>query len=162
MSDLLSALPTLAIDAGPSAAAWPARLKEELQAVIALVKLNKQRDAEWFTIAPAPEGRGGPRGACWIGRAWTFYKGLRYEVAFEVILGVGYPTAPMEILVPELEYRTVKMYRGGRICTDSHFEPAWQRNSPHWGIAHGLALGLAPWLAVEVPLLADAGALAPR
>ena len=156
MTDVLVTLPALTVNAGPTEVDWPARFKEELRAVIALVRQNKQRDEEWFTVTPESNG------LRWNGRCWSYFKGLRYEVNFEIIIGVGYPTAPLEILVPDLEGRTVKMYRGGRICTDSHFEPAWQRNAPRFGVAHGLALGLAPWLAVEIPLLADAGVIAPR
>lgn len=29
--------------------------------------------------------------------------------------------------------------------------------SPRFGIAHALCLGLAPWLAAEVPILVDSG-----
>jgi hypothetical protein len=31
-----------------------------------------------------------------------------------------------------------------------HFTPLWAKNVPKFGIAHALALGLAPWLAAEV------------
>lgn len=31
-----------------------------------------------------------------------------------------------------------------------HFKPLWAKNCPKFGIAHALALGLAPWLAAEV------------
>lgn len=31
--------------------------------------------------------------------------------------------------------------------------------SPRFGIAHALCLGLAPWLAAEVPILVDSGVL---
>lgn len=30
-------------------------------------------------------------------------------------------------------------------------------NSPRFGIAHALCLGLAPWLAAEIPILVDSG-----
>lgn len=30
-------------------------------------------------------------------------------------------------------------------------------DSPRFGIAHALCLGLAPWLAAEVPILVDSG-----
>lgn len=29
--------------------------------------------------------------------------------------------------------------------------------SPRFGIAHALCLGLAPWLAAEIPILVDSG-----
>jgi ufm1-conjugating enzyme 1 len=52
--------------------------------------------------------------------------------------------------------------RGGIICTTDHFAPLWAKNVPHFGLAHALALGLAPWLAVEVPALIAAGKIAYR
>lgn len=38
-----------------------------------------------------------------------------------------------------------------------HFKPLWAKNSPHFGIAHALCLGLAPWLAAELPFLVESG-----
>jgi hypothetical protein len=32
------------------------------------------------------------------------------------------------------------MYRGGKICQTVHFKPLWGKNSPHFGIAHALAV----------------------
>ena len=49
------------------------------------------------------------------------------------------------------------MYRGGKICLTIHFKPLWAKNSPHFGVAHALCLGLAPWLAAEVPYLVETG-----
>ncbi|KHN08214.1 Ubiquitin-fold modifier-conjugating enzyme 1, partial [Glycine soja] len=49
------------------------------------------------------------------------------------------------------------MYRGGKICLTVHFKPLWAKNCPRFGIAHALCLGLAPWLAAEVPILVDSG-----
>ena len=49
--------------------------------------------------------------------------------------------------------------RGGKICLTIHFNPLWQRNSPRFGIAHAIALGLGPWLAAEVPDLVGKGIL---
>lgn len=63
------------------------------------------------------------------------------------------PQAPPELALPSLEGKTEKMYRGGKICLDSHFRPLWARNVPHFGIAHAMALGMGPWLAVEIPSL---------
>ena len=34
--------------------------------------------------------------------------------------------------------------------------------SPHFGVAHAMCLGLAPWLAAEVPHLVETGALAAK
>ena len=69
----------------------------------------------------------------------------------------SYPSAPPELTLPELDGKTQKMYRGGKICTDTHFKPLWAKNAPRFGIAHALALGLGPWLAAEVPFLIAEG-----
>jgi ufm1-conjugating enzyme 1 len=50
----------------------------------------------------------------------------------------------MELALPELDGKTPKMYRGGKICQDIHFAPLWQKNSPKFGIAHALATGVCP------------------
>ncbi|KAL1240673.1 Ubiquitin-fold modifier-conjugating enzyme [Trichinella spiralis] len=61
----------------------------------------------------------------------------------------------------ELDGLTPKMFRGGKICLSDHFKPLWSRNVPKFGIAHAFALGLAPWLAVEVPELAQKDCIKP-
>jgi len=58
--------------------------------------------------------------------------------------------------------KTAKMYRGGKICLTIHFKPLWAKNAPHFGVAHALCLGLAPWLAAEVPHLVETGAVRHR
>ena len=60
-----------------------------------------------------------------------------------------YPATAPEIELPELDGKTAKMYRGGKICLTIHFKPLWAKNQPHFGIAHALCLGLAPWMAAE-------------
>lgn len=60
-------------------------------------------------------------------------------------------------MLPELDGKTAKMYRGGKICLTDHFKPLWTRNVPKFGIAHAMALGLGPWLAVEIPDLISKG-----
>lgn len=50
-------------------------------------------------------------------------------------------TAP-EIALPELDGKTAKMFRGGKICLTDHFKPLWARNVPRFGIAHAMALGV--------------------
>ena len=50
--------------------------------------------------------------------------------------------SPPEIRLPELDGKTPKMYRGGKICCDIHFNPLWAKNSPTFGIAHAMALGV--------------------
>ncbi|NWZ17185.1 UFC1 enzyme, partial [Agelaius phoeniceus] len=47
--------------------------------------------------------------------------------------------------------------RGGKICLSDHFKPLWARNVPKFGLAHLMALGLGPWLAVEIPDLISKG-----
>jgi len=74
-------------------------------------------------------------------------------------LPVAYPASPFEIIIPALDGKTPKMYRGGKICLSDHFKPLWGKNVPRYGIAHALALGLAPWLAAEIPFLVDSGVL---
>ncbi|XP_073422991.1 ubiquitin-fold modifier-conjugating enzyme 1 isoform X1 [Dendrobates tinctorius] len=46
---------------------------------------------------------------------------------------------------------------GGKICLTEHFKPLWARNVPKFGLAHLIALGLGPWLAVEIPDLISKG-----
>lgn len=55
---------------------------------------------------------------------------------------VTYPTTAPEIALPELDGKTAKMYRGGKICLTDHFKPLWARNVPKFGIAHAMALGV--------------------
>ncbi|XP_011502530.1 PREDICTED: ubiquitin-fold modifier-conjugating enzyme 1 isoform X2 [Ceratosolen solmsi marchali] len=70
---------------------------------------------------------------------------------------VTYPTTAPEIALPELDGKTAKMYRGGKICLTDHFKPLWAKNVPKFGIGHAMALGLGPWLAVEIPELIEKG-----
>ena len=59
---------------------------------------------------------------------------------------VTYPATAPEIALPELDGKTAKMYRGGRICLTDHFKPLWARNVPKFGIAHAMALGVSTLL----------------
>lgn len=56
---------------------------------------------------------------------------------------ITYPTTAPEIAIPELDGKTAKMYRGGKICLTDHFKPLWARNVPKFGIAHAMALGVS-------------------
>ena len=85
-----------------------------------------------------------------------------YEFRLEFDIPVSYPRAPPELCLPELDGKTMKMYRGGKICTDTHFKPLWAKNAPRFGLAHCLALGLGPWLSAEVPFLIAEGKVAHR
>ena len=86
----------------------------------------------------------------WSGTCWYVHDLLRYEFAFEFETPATYPATAPEIRIPELDGKTAKMYRGGAICLTLHFKPLWGKNAPHFGVAHALCLGLAPWLAAEV------------
>jgi ufm1-conjugating enzyme 1 len=50
--------------------------------------------------------------------------------------------APIELELPELDGKTSKMYRGGKICLDIHFSPLWAKNTPKYGIVHALAIAV--------------------
>ena len=65
----------------------------------------------------------------------------------------------MDLELPELDGKTHKMYRGGKICLDIHFAPLWAKNQPKFGIAHALSAGLGPWLAAEIPVLVSEGVI---
>ncbi|KAG7993337.1 hypothetical protein I3843_02G174300, partial [Carya illinoinensis] len=67
------------------------------------------------------------------------------------------PSTTPELELPQLDGKTQKMYRGGKICLTVHFQLLWVKNCPGFGIAHALCLCLAPWLAAEVPVLVDSG-----
>ena len=90
-------------------------------------------------------------------QVWTFHEHKKYEFDLEFDLPVAYPSTPPELALPELDGKTEKMYRGGKICLDVHFAPLWSKNTPRFGIAHAMALGMAPWLAVEIPSLVSLG-----
>mmetsp|Transcript_47610 Transcript_47610/g.149616 ORF Transcript_47610/g.149616 Transcript_47610/m.149616 type:complete len:132 (+) Transcript_47610:195-590(+) len=120
-------------------------------ALIAYQKVNKEAGNEWFTI------ESNKTGTRWTGKVWTFHEHKKYEFDLEFDLPVAYPSTPPELALPELDGKTEKMYRGGKICLDVHFAPLWSKNTPRFGIAHAMALGMAPWLAVEIPSLVSLG-----
>ena len=147
-------IPLLTQKAGPrDGEAWVARLKEELTVLIQYVSTCKVNDTDWFTISSNKEG------TRWTGKCWYIHELIRYEFDMEFEVPVTYPTTPFEIALPQLEQKTEKMYRGGKICLTIHFKPLWAKNAPHFGIAHALCLGLAPWLAAEVPSLVERGVI---
>ena len=55
---------------------------------------------------------------------------LKYEFEVEFDVPVTYPTTSPEIALPELDGKTAKMYRGGKICLTDHFKPLWAKNVP--------------------------------
>lgn len=150
--DTVKKIPLLTVKAGPrDKEQWPARLKEELAALIKYIQLNKSNDSDWFTINPSKDG------IHWTGKCWYVHNLLKYEFDFQFDIPATYPTTAPDIEIPELDGKTAKMYRGGKICLTIHFKPLWAKNSPHFGLAHALCLGLAPWLAAEVPHLVENG-----
>jgi len=128
-------------------------MKEEYMALIQYQKVNKEAGNEWFTI------ESNKTGTRWTGKVWCVHEMLKYEFDLEFDIPVGYPSMPPELALPELDGKTEKMYRGGKICLDSHFRPLWARNAPKFGVAHAMALGMGPWLAVEIPSLVANGRL---
>ncbi|XP_025406183.1 ubiquitin-fold modifier-conjugating enzyme 1 [Sipha flava] len=148
----LSSIPLLKTKAGPrDVDLWPQRLKEEYQSLIQYVQNNKAADNDWFRLESNKEG------TKWFGNCWVFHNQLKYEFDIEFDIPVTFPTTAPEIALPELDGKTAKMYRGGKICLSDHFKPLWARNVPKFGISHALALGLGPWLAVEIPELISRG-----
>jgi ufm1-conjugating enzyme 1 len=53
---------------------------------------------------------------------------IKYEFDFRFDVPATYPTVAPEIELPELEGKTAKMYRGGKICLTIHFKPLWAKN----------------------------------
>eukprot|EP00271_Cylindrocystis_brebissonii_P020703 TRINITY_DN6974_c0_g1_i1.p1 TRINITY_DN6974_c0_g1~~TRINITY_DN6974_c0_g1_i1.p1 ORF type:complete len:176 (+),score=32.07 TRINITY_DN6974_c0_g1_i1:325-852(+) len=146
-------IPLLTVRAGPrDGEEWKKRLKEEFQALIAYVKMNKEKDNDWFSLRPA-----NPEGTRWTGKCWYMYNLLKYEFDLQFDIPITYPATSPDLELPELDGKTAKMYRGGKICLTVHFKPLWAKNAPHFGIAHALCLGMGPWLAAEIPYMVDAG-----
>ena len=127
------------------------RLKEEYTALIGYVTSNKANNNDWFTIGSDKTG------TKWSGKCWYVHELIRYEFDLTFEIPITYPTTPFEIELPELDGKTAKMYRGGKVCLTIHFKPLWAKNAPHFGVAHALCLGLAPWLAAEIPSLVERG-----
>ena len=145
-------IPLLTVKAGPrDGDVWLSRLKEEYTALIGYVTSNKANDNDWFTIGSDKTG------TKWSGKCWYVHELIRYEFDLTFEIPITYPTTPFEIELPELDGKTAKMYRGGKVCLTIHFKPLWAKNAPHFGVAHALCLGLAPWLAAEIPSLVERG-----
>ena len=147
-------LPTFATTSSPLDPKWPDRLREELVALINLVEEQAECDADWFQIDPVDE-----KGLEWQGTCWVMYGMRKYTFDVRFDIPAAYPATPIEIELPQLDGKTVKMYRGGKICMDLHFAPEWRANAPKYGIVHAMTLALAPWLAAEIPQLVESGAI---
>uniref|UniRef100_A0A4X1VRN9 Ubiquitin-fold modifier-conjugating enzyme 1 n=2 Tax=Sus scrofa TaxID=9823 RepID=A0A4X1VRN9_PIG len=140
---VVSEIPVLKTNAGPrDRELWVQRLKEEYQSLIRVIGLRR------FVLCYR-----------WFGKCWYIHDLLKYEFDIEFDIPITYPTTAPEIAVPELDGKTAKMYRGGKICLTDHFKPLWARNVPKFGLAHLMALGLGPWLAVEIPDLIQKGVI---
>ena len=132
---------------GPLDKEWETRLKEEYACLIKYIQHLKANQMDWFRIKADDE-----KGLKWSGKCWIFHNHEKYEFDFQIEIPSSYPQAPPDIFVPFFLDKTPKMYRGGRICLDIHFQPLWILNTPSFGIVHALALGLSPWLVAEVPI----------
>ena len=115
--------------------------------------MNKESDNDWFTVESSADG------TKWSGKCWLMLNLVRYEFDLQFEIPAAYPASPMDLELPELDGKTHKMYRGGKICLDIHFSPLWAKNQPKFGIAHALAAGLGPWLAAEIPALVNEGVI---
>ena len=85
-------------------------MKEEYIALIKYVELNKEKDNDWFKLESDKEGKK------WTGTCWYIMDLVRYEFKLEFEIPATYPTTPIELVLPELDGKTSKMYRGGKIC----------------------------------------------
>lgn len=107
----LARLPLLKTSAGPQDGdKWIERLKEEYLVLIEYIKMNKEEDNDWFNIESNPDG------TKWSGKCWYIYNMVKYEFDLNFEIPAAYPQAPMELVLPELDGHTLKMYRGGKIC----------------------------------------------
>lgn len=174
---LQQTLQQLSVNAGPRDAAWIERLKEEYTALIAYQQMTKANGDDWVEIEAVDD-----LGTKWKGTCSYVHEFLKYEFALEFEIPATYPATPIELVLPQLDGKTLKMYQvscgwcatlrcvptrtrthapntpqhtqhtqGAKICLDIHFKPLWSKNAPKFGIAHALALGLGPWLSVEIP-----------
>ena len=52
----------------------------------------------------------------WTGKVWYVYEMKKYEFDLSFDIPVSYPATSPELALPELDGKTSKMYRGGKIC----------------------------------------------
>jgi ufm1-conjugating enzyme 1 len=123
----------LSVNAGPQDSNWIDRLKEEYTVLINYIENLKKDDQEWFKIESDETG------TKWSGVCWVIYDLVKYEFKLEFEVPPAYPMSNIELVLPELDGKTEKMYRGGKICQDIHFAPLWSKKTPKLGIAHALA-----------------------
>ena len=114
---LCSAMHCRRLVTSPSAARCSVRTRVSVQ----YQKVNKEAGNEWFTI------ESNKLGTRWTGKVWYVHEMVKYEFDLEFDLPVAYPQTSPELALPELDGKTEKMYRGGKICLDAHFRPLWAR-----------------------------------
>lgn len=101
--------------------------------LIEYIKMNKEDDNDWFIIESNADGTKQDlypfiMNIRWNGKCWFIYNLVRYEFDLQFEIPATYPMAPIELELPELDGKTHKMYRGGKICLDIHFAPLWAKN----------------------------------
>ncbi|KVI06816.1 Ubiquitin-conjugating enzyme/RWD-like protein [Cynara cardunculus var. scolymus] len=149
----LTQIPLLTVKAGPrDGAAWTQRLKEEYKALIAYTSMNKSRDNDWFRISAA-----NPEGTRWTGKCWYVHNLLKYEFDLQFDIPVTYPATAPELELPQLDGKTHKVRQVAKKSSLVPCDAVSETKKPRFGIAHALCLGLAPWLAAEIPILVDSG-----
>ncbi|KAK2981722.1 hypothetical protein RJ640_005974 [Escallonia rubra] len=162
----LTKIPLLLTKAGPrDGASWTQRLKEEYKALIAYTSMNKSKDNDWFRISAA-----NPEGTRWTGKCWYVHNLLKYEFDLQFDIPVTYPATAPELELPQLDGKTHKLHLNMVLLSNlySYYSILEFKEinsvfllsfsgSPRFGIAHALCLGLAPWLAAEIPILVDSG-----
>ena len=136
-NNTIDKIPLLSIKAGPKDEKWNERQKEEYIALVEYMKILKEDDNEWFYIEPNDNS------TKWSGKCWFFYNYQKYEFKLHFEIPATYPDTPIELCLPDLDGKTPKMYRGGKICQDIHFAPLWRKMSPKYGIAHALQLAVS-------------------
>lgn len=90
--------------------------------LIEYIKMNKEQDSDWFEIESNADG------TKWHGKCWLMHNLVRHEFKLQFEIPAAYPASPMDLELPELDGKTHKMYRGGKICLDIHFAPLWAKN----------------------------------
>lgn len=64
----LQKIPLMKTNAGPrDADLWLERLKEEYEALIAFININKASDADWFRLESNADG------TRWFGKCWHYH-----------------------------------------------------------------------------------------
>ena len=86
------------------------------------------------SVGRGPDERGSRRagtapgaGTKWAGKCWIVHSLLKYEFDLEFEIPVTYPQTAIELQLPELDGKTSKRYRGGKICLTVHFKPRWAK-----------------------------------